>query len=103
MKVIFISRIIDVLFPMYANYKTNKSLRQKLEANDVGILSYMENAEDISTESLKQEYQETLRIKDKLEDKAKTNVVGITITITLIMGASNVLSAITKETAENSV
>lgn len=97
MKVIFISRIIDVLFPMYANYKTNKSLRQKLEANDVGILSYMDNAEDISTESLKQEYQETLRIKDKLEDKAKTNVVGITITITLIMGASNVLSAITKK------
>ena len=80
MKVIFISRIIDVLFPMYANYKTNKSLRQKLEVNDVGILSYMDNAEDISTESLKQEYQETLRIKDKLEDKAKTNVVGITIT-----------------------
>lgn len=94
---ILINKIIDTLFPMYANYKTNKGLRQKLETNDGGILSYMENAEDISTINLKQEYQETLRIKDKLEDKAKTNVVGITITITLIMGASNVLSAITKK------
>lgn len=39
-------------------------------------------------------YHDTFKIKDKLEDKAKTNVVGVTIAITLIMGASGVINTI---------
>ena len=41
---------------------------------------------------LKEQYDETFNTKEKIEDKAKTNIIGISISITLIMGASGVLS-----------
>ena len=89
---------------MIANHKTNKILCSKLypknEAGEdiepVGVLYYVDNADKLSLESLKEQYADTFEIKDKLEDKAKTNIIGITISITLIMGASGILSALAK-------
>ncbi|NCD10372.1 MAG: hypothetical protein EOL98_13345 [Negativicutes bacterium] len=48
----------------------------------------------MAIEVYKDQYFDTFKIKDKLEDKAKTNVVGVTIAITLIMGASGVINTI---------
>lgn len=89
------NKLISILLPFYPNKKSNDSLRAKLaDANNAGVLCYIENSDKISAETLKEQYAETIRIKDKLEDKAKTNVAGITISITLIMGASGLLNTI---------
>lgn len=96
------SKIIDAIFPMYANHRANKLLRNKYsnagEDNESeSLLCRIENAYAINTDVLKKLYDDTFHIKDKLEDKAKTNVIGITIAITLIMGGSGVLDTIYKK------
>lgn len=87
---------------MVENWKAQKILMGKLHPkNEVGedieptgILAYVDNAEQLTCETLKEKYEDTFKIKDKLEDKAKTNIVGITVAITLVVGASDMLSAI---------
>lgn len=96
------STIVDAIFPMYANYRDNKIIRGKHFNNKSNnqvesLLCYIENADNISTDVLRAQYDDTFQIKGKLEDKAKTNVVGITIAITLIMGASSVLDTIAEK------
>ncbi len=92
------SKIIDAIFPMYANHRYNKVLRRKLKDNQLeSLLCHIENAKTINTDVLKQQYDDTFRVKDKLEDKAKINVIGITIAITLIMGASGVLNTVSQK------
>lgn len=88
------SKVIDAVFPYVAYCKANKTLRKILLDEPKGVLCFNENADAISTDVLKDQYAETMRIKDKLEDKAKTNVVGLTITITLILGATGMLTTI---------
>ena len=98
-------KIFDAIFPMVANYKVNKIVREKLhpknEAGEYvepeGVLSYIENSDKLNLETIKEQYNETFRVKDKLEDKAKTNIIGVTISITLIMGASGVLSVLNEK------
>jgi hypothetical protein len=86
----------DAVFPLYDNWRVNKKLREKLK-NEEGILPYIENADRVTTEQLKKEYDNAIWTKDKLEDKAKTNVAGITIAVTLIMGASGLLDTVIKK------
>lgn len=87
--------ILKFIFPMIYNHKDNKSLRDKLKNNKIdSLFNNIEEPEKVSIETLKDEYLDTLKMKDKLEDKAKTNVVGITIAITLIMGASSIITSI---------
>lgn len=89
------NKVISILLPFYANKKINDRLRTKLaDTDNAGVLSYIENSDKITLETLREQYNEAVRTKDKLEDKAKTNVAGITISITLIMGASGLLSNI---------
>lgn len=88
--------IRDAAFPLYDNWKVNKELREKLE-NEEGILPYIENADKVTVKHLEKEYENTIYTKDKLEDKAKTNVAGITIAVTLIMGASGLLDTVIKK------
>lgn len=88
--------IRDAAFPLYDNWKVNKKLREKLE-NEEGILPHIENADKVTVEQLKEEYVNTIKTKDKFEDKAKTNVTGITIAVTLIMGASGLLDTVIKK------
>lgn len=94
------NRVFDAIFPMIANYIYNSQVRKKIhpideEGKDIepeGILHYIENSDKISLDILKEQYDETFNTKEKIEDKAKTNIIGISISITLIMGASGVLS-----------
>ena len=95
-------KLMDAIFPMIANYKMNKILRNKLNpkneaGEDIepeGVLDYVENPDALSLEILKEHYLNTQRAKDKFEDKAKTNIIGVSISITLIMGTYGVLSVL---------
>lgn len=92
------SKIIDIIFPMCANYRDNRMLRKKSSsANPDSLLSCIENADAIHIDVLKKQYDDTFYIKDKLEDKAKINIIGITIAITLIMSSSGVLNVISEK------
>lgn len=89
-------QFLETIFPMYGNHKANKKLKNKLNSNNKNesIINNLRNGDSISIDILRDYYNDTLNIKDKLEDKAKTTIVGVTITISLILGASNVLSNI---------
>ena len=99
------SKIFNAIFPMIANHKANKILRKKMspknesgeDIESAGILAYIENADKLTLEILKEQYEHTFKTKDKLEDKAKTNIIGITISITLIVGASGILTSIAEK------
>ena len=88
--------LIGFAFPMLESWYANKKLRAKL-VDESGILAHTENADKVTLANLKEQYDDTIRAKDKLEDKAKTNVAGVTIAVTLIMGASNMLGSILKK------
>jgi hypothetical protein len=91
-------KIIDAIFPMYANYRDNRVLHQKLNAKEdnepESLLCHLEHTKAINTDVLKQQYDDTFHMKDRLEDKAKIIVIGITLAITMIMGANGVLNSI---------
>lgn len=95
-------KIFDAIFPMIANYRDNLKVRKKIHPTDdegnkiepEGILAHIENSNELDLKVLEDQYGETLRIKEKIEDKAKTNIIGISISITLIMGASGILSVV---------
>lgn len=88
-----LKKLIFLIFPFTENYFKNKIVRVKRDKFS-NKLSQINNPNVISTDILKQQYSDALLIKDKLEDKAKSNIVAVTISITLILGASNLLNSI---------
>lgn len=82
------------IFPTILSSKSNKKLKKENTNENSGILQYTSNAKKITIDSLKQKYKDTYDAKNKLEDKAKTNIFGITVAITLIMGSIGTLSTI---------
>ena len=96
--------IIELVFPIIANALANKKVKKILsefekgeETEPSGILTEIENNDKITVEMLQEEYVETGKVKERLEDKAKTNIVGITISISLITGASGILTVLNKK------
>ena len=89
-------KIYECIFPMIANIKINKDIRTRIDISNENdsIFRGIENPKSISLNILQEQYSETFKIKDKLEDKAKTNIIGVTISISLILGASTFLSNI---------
>ncbi len=85
--------IAYVIFPFIENYIANKEVRKKRDKYS-DRLNKINNSDSITIEVLKQKYGDSLFVKDKLEDKAKSNVVAITISITLILGASSLLNSV---------
>lgn len=96
------NKVIDLVFPMISNCQANANLRKKIHPKDENgqniepesILTYIEYSDLINLDILKGRYDETFKAKEKIEDKAKTNIIGISISITLIMGASGILSVL---------
>ena len=96
------SKVLDAMskcfafaLPLIENCKANKKLRQKLfSKHPQSILDDVDNPNAISIDTLKGQYADAMHAKDKLEDKAKTNLIGITIAISLIMGASGILATV---------
>jgi hypothetical protein len=85
--------LIFLIFPFLDNYFKNKIIRAKRDKFS-NQLNQINNSKAIITDVLKQQYSNTIIVKDKLEDKAKSNIIAVTISITLILGASNLLSSI---------
>lgn len=89
-------QILSEIIPTIDNCRTNNCLKKKL--NDIEVNdcikkeycllsdSYIEK-DQIDVDAIKKIYDLEISRKSNLEDKAKTNVIGITISITLIMGA----------------
>lgn len=91
----FFHSIISQILPSLYAHKANKKLRKKISSDDSqSSVPQMDNVDVISIDCFRQKYAETFDIKDKFEDKAKTNVIGITISITIIMGASGLTNSI---------
>lgn len=83
------------MFPSNSMSKANKQLKEKINSEESqSIITFMDNVDAIPIESFRQKYNETFEIKNKFEDKAKTNVIGITIAITVIMGASGLTDSL---------
>jgi len=88
------SKVFDSIFPFIANRNDNQKISRKDPGN---ILDAIDNPDAISIDILKGLYSDAIHQKDKLEDKAKINVAGITIAISLILGASNFLKVISEK------
>lgn len=92
-----INIIIEQIFPSLSVRKANKKLKEKINSKDnQSNVAFMDNVDVISIESFRKKYAETFDVKNKFEDKAKTNVIGITIAITVIMGASGLIDSLIK-------
>lgn len=91
----FIQSIIGQVFPSISMCKANKQLKEKINcAESQSNRAFMDNFDEIPIENFRQKYAETFEVKNKFEDKAKTNVIGITIAITVIMGASGLTGSL---------
>ena len=74
-------KIFDMVFPMIANHRDNSNVRKKIHPTDdtgkeiapEGILSYIENSDKLDLKILKEQYDETFRTKEKIEDKQVNN------------------------------
>lgn len=94
----FLNEIMNQIFPIFYMCKVNKQLKNKIESNESqSNVPYMDNIDKITIDSFRQKYAETFEIKSKFEDKAKTNVIGITIAITIIMGVSDLTGLLTNK------
>ena len=91
----FLQFIIGQVFPSISMRKANKQLKEKINSTESqSNRAFMDNFDEIPIESFRQKYAEAFEVKNKFEDKAKTNVIGITIAITVIMGASGLTGSL---------
>lgn len=90
-----IHSIIEELFPSISARKANKQLKEKINSEESqSKVASMDNIEAIPIKNFRLKYGETFEVKNKFEDKAKTNVIGITIAITVIMGSSSLIGSL---------
>ena len=89
-------RIIEAIIPSIANYQSNKKVKEKIKAQ-INLNCPSENIDlnTIALDDLQQLYNDNKDLKNKLEDKAKTNIIGVTIAVTLILGAYSLIQNIT--------
>lgn len=91
-------KVIEWIIPSFSNWLSNKTVRNKIE-KEAGLdrPSVKNPLDQLSIETLEKLYDADKLAKDKLEDKAKTNVIGVTISVTLIMGAYSLLQNISEK------
>ena len=87
---------ISFLFPFLDLILMNGKIKKKLN-NYETTLSHIMDADKIDERVLEDRYSETIKTKDKFEDKAKSQIFAITVAITVIFGASNLLNVINKK------
>ena len=81
--------------PSITKWSCNKKVRKKIETEtNLSCPSANEDLDKIKLEVLQSVNEKEIEIKGKLEDKAKTNVIGVTISVTLILGAFSLLQNI---------
>lgn len=95
-----LTTVIYSIFPIIGNKASNKALKAKIENADSDDPTLdtprktSSNPEAITEEILKGRYESALKTKDKLEDKAKATIVCVTVSVSLIMGASGLLNTV---------
>lgn len=91
----------DELFPFLANKEAKCKLYSQIDSceksKSIGIHKNISELERVESDTLIQYYHDSISVKDKLEDKAKTSVFGITIAITLILGAADLLKVVSEK------
>ncbi|MCK9479954.1 MAG: hypothetical protein M0R40_10735 [Firmicutes bacterium] len=87
----FLLSLFNGLFPFAEAYFANKKIN-KLIVN----LENKEFEQNKNFKELQTEYENTYKRKDKFEDKAKSNIISVTITITLIMGSLTIVKEFMK-------
>ncbi|AST58070.1 uncharacterized protein Thert_02131 [Thermoanaerobacterium thermosaccharolyticum] len=98
-----VKKIFQKMFPFVANVQDNNKIKNKLNllSSVKTDLEYMKEYNALSIDQLKDFYNDTFEIKNKLEDKAKINIVGLTISISLILGLSNLITKINESFGMN--
>lgn len=88
-----VGAVLKEVLPTTYAHKANKKLKTRINSEELqSNLSADGNIEAIKIDCFREKYAETFDTKNRFEDKAKTNVIGITIAITVIMGASGLTS-----------
>jgi hypothetical protein len=84
--------ILVLLFPLIKLGKVNKPVNAKIAKleNGVKVFSYMSGYESLDISVAEEFLNKTFEARKTLEDKAKTNVFGVTIAVSLIIGLSQV-------------
>lgn len=89
--------ICILLFPLLRLKTANKSIDHKIQLFENGQtpgFSYMLGYELLTSEEAGVYLVKTFDVRKSLEDKAKTNVFGVTISVSLIVGFSQLLTNI---------
>lgn len=88
-------KMIELLLPFYLCDKDNKNIKNKIDNYDVNELNKItfgiEDIKDIELDDLILEYDATFNRKSLIEDKAKTNFVILSISITLSISFINII------------
>lgn len=79
--------MLGQIIPIIDVYKSNRVLREK-------NIEIPENIEDIDIKYLENDYNATVETKNRFEDKAKTIVAALTISITLILNLSKIIDTV---------
>jgi len=79
--------LLYYLYPFFENYVYKKKMLKKINDIENGILplSYMDGYEKLTIEEVEKFHSKTFEYKKLFEDKAKTSLFSITISITLIV------------------
>jgi hypothetical protein len=87
-----ITEILVLLFPLVKLKKVNNLVNAKIAKleNGVKVFSYMSGYESLDISVAEEFLNKTFEARKTLEDKAKTNVLGVTIAVSLIIGLSQV-------------
>lgn len=87
-----ISEIYELLFPLRKLIKAEKLINAKIDKLEKGekLFSYMAGYEALAISEAEVFLTKTFETRKTLEDKAKVNVLGVTISVSFIIGLSQV-------------
>lgn len=83
--------MIGEIIPVVDALRANKNLKEKIKQQDIKV---PEKIGEIDIKYLEEDYQNAIDTKNRFEDKAKTIVAALTISITLILNLSKIIEII---------
>lgn len=86
--------MLGEIIPVIDAIRANKILKEKNNNQDILL---PEELEDIDIKYLEEDYKNAIDTKNRLEDKAKTIIAALTISITLILNLSKIIEAISEK------
>ena len=97
-----IQKIVYYLFPLFecrrANKKISKAM-QELDRENINCLVYMAGYDKLSQDDANVFLSKTMENKKTIEDKAKANLFGVTVSITIITGLAKMLFDLNNDVA----